>query len=1035
MKCPKCYSDNPDISCFCSHCGTQLRVNDETSASLTATIQTPLSELAPGTTFAGRYQTIEELGKGGMGKVYKVIDTEIREKVALKLLNPEISADKRTIERFRNELKMARRISHKNVCRMYHLGKEEGIHYITMEYVPGEDLKSFIRRSGQLTVEKAVSLARQICEGLAEAHKFGVVHRDLKPRNIMIDREGNARIMDFGIARTLKAKGITDTGVMIGTPEYMSPEQVEGKEADQRSDIYSFGVILFEMVTGRIPFEGDTPLSIAVKHKVEKPPDPKKLNAQVTMDLRRVILKCMEKNKERRYQNAQELFFELTEIEKELPTTEKITPRRKPMTSREITVTLGLKNILFPALIFIILVIIGVIIWRFIPQGEAVSVPLGRPSLTVMYFENNTGDGSLDYWRKALSDLLIADLSQSKYLKVLTGERLFEILSQLNLLEAKSYSSDVLKEVASRGRTGHVLVGDYAKAGDVFRIHVMLQEANTGELVGSENVEGRGEESIFSMVDELTKRIKTNFKFSSGEIASDIDNDVSKITTSSPEAFRYYSEAERYFNQGDYRLSIELFKRAIGVDRQFAMAFSSMGRAYGNLGYDSQYKRYILRAIELKDRVSDKERYRIEVEFYRQSEKTWDRAIEAHRNLLMLYPEDEFANFNLGVLYMYLEQWDKAIERFEVNRKNKVETFFTYVNLARTFMAKGMYDKAKEVLKSYLENFSDNAIIHFYLADNYLCQGKYDLALTEANKAFALNPALYRNFIIKGDIYHAQGDLNAAEKEYRRLLEAEEKAAHLYGRDRLGSLYLLQGKFEDAKHQAKLGIDLAEEIEEKEWIVGFYLDLAYRYLKSNVLTAILDVCNEAREIAGKEDNISLQKLALHYQGLAYLEMDSIEEAQRIAEELNGVIQKGMNEKEMRYYHHLKGSIAFKINNFREAIGHFKKAISFLPYQYPWIPRNNHALFFESLASAYYRAGDLESAQNEYEKIISLSAGRLNYGDIYAKTFYKLGKIYEERGWKKKAIEHYEKFLDLWKDANANLPEITDAEKRILALPK
>ncbi|GAI84985.1 unnamed protein product, partial [marine sediment metagenome] len=197
------------------------------------------------------------LGKGGMGKVYKAHDTEIKEQVALKLLKPEIASDEKTIERFRNEIRLARKIAHKNVGRMYDLGKAEGSYFISMEYVSGQDLKGLIRQSRQLTVGTTISIAKQVCGGLAEAHRLGIAHRDLKPSNIMIDKDGNARIMDFGIARSLKAKGITGPGVMIGTPEYMSPEQVEGKEVDQRSDIYSLGVILYEMVTGQVPFEGD----------------------------------------------------------------------------------------------------------------------------------------------------------------------------------------------------------------------------------------------------------------------------------------------------------------------------------------------------------------------------------------------------------------------------------------------------------------------------------------------------------------------------------------------------------------------------------------------------------------------------------------------------------------------------------------------------------------------------------------------------------------------------------------------------------
>ncbi len=291
MTCPKCNFDNPASANFCGNCGEQFLSSKKADVPHTKTLQMPLKELARGGIFANRYEVIEELGKGGMGKVYRVFDKTIKEEVALKLIRPEIAGSERTIERFSNELKFARKIAHRNVCRMFALDEEEGTHFITMEYVRGESLKSMVRMMGQLSAAQVVSLAKQVCEGLAEAHRLGVVHRDLKPSNIIIDKEGNARIMDFGIARSLKEKGITGAGVMIGTPAYMSPEQVDAEEVDKRSDIYSLGIILYKMVTGKLPFEGDTALSIALKHKTETPLDPKQFNAQIPEELSRVILK------------------------------------------------------------------------------------------------------------------------------------------------------------------------------------------------------------------------------------------------------------------------------------------------------------------------------------------------------------------------------------------------------------------------------------------------------------------------------------------------------------------------------------------------------------------------------------------------------------------------------------------------------------------------------------------------------------------------------------------------------------------------
>jgi len=295
--------------------------------------------------FAGRYEVVEELGRGGMGTIYRVFDKETEEDIAVKILNPDIAADQKMIQRFRNELKLARRIGHKNVCRMYDLNETEGTYYISMEYVPGENLKNVIKMTRQMSMETAVNIARQVCEGLAEAHRLGVVHRDLKPGNIMIDRDGFARILDFGIARSLKSRAKAEAGLMIGTPEYMSPEQVEGQEADQRSDLYSLGVILYEMTTGQVPFEGDNFLALARKHSIEKPLDPREINPQVPEELSRLILRCLEKDKSKRPQTAEEMLGELNAVESTIPRAERAATRKR--TTREKTVVIRPKTLVY----------------------------------------------------------------------------------------------------------------------------------------------------------------------------------------------------------------------------------------------------------------------------------------------------------------------------------------------------------------------------------------------------------------------------------------------------------------------------------------------------------------------------------------------------------------------------------------------------------------------------------------------------------------------------------------------------------------
>ncbi|UCC41413.1 MAG: protein kinase [Candidatus Aminicenantes bacterium] len=1028
IKCPKCQTNNPDTQKFCGECATPLPSPKDVD--VTRTLEIPTDELTRGTTFAGRYEIIEELGKGGMGKVYRVLDKKLKEEIALKLIKPEIAKDKKTVERFSNELKIARKIAHKNIARMFDLNEEKGTHYITMEYVRGEDLKGLIRKIGRLGAGQAIPIAKQICEGLAEAHRLGVVHRDLKPQNVMVDEDGNARIMDFGIAWSLESKGITGAGVIIGTPEYMSPEQVEAKEVDQHSDIYSLGIILYEMTTGRLPFEAYTPFAVGVKQKSEEPENPKDINPQIPDDLNRVIMRCLEKDKDARYQSAGEVRYELDQIEKGIPTTEREVPAKKPLTSKEITVQFSVKKIFIPAFIFIAVVIIGIIIWQVLPKKQAVSIPSDKPALAVMYFENNTGDETLEYLRSGLAEWLITDLSQSRLIDVLSGDKVFSILKKLNLLETDKYSSENLAKVAKEGGANHTLKGTYIKIGDHFVITVMLQKPHTGELISSKEVRCRGEEEIPQKIDELTRMIKLDLNIPRKQIASDIDREVGKITTSSPEAYRYYSEARKYHDKADHRRAIQFYEKAIEVDPDFAMAYRGMETAYNNMGYISKGRECAQRALELADRLSDSERYIIQAQFYWRSEKTYDKSIEAFIKLLELYPKHSVGNTNLGNLYSSIEEWDKAIERLEVMIRDEDETYYPYINILEPYAAKGAYEKAQEVLEYYLKNFTEDSTIYWGLALNYLYQGKYDLALVEIDKALSFDQDYYYTST-KGDIFHCRGDLFKAEEEYHKLLDSEEQVAYCFGRARLGPLYLLQGRFEESKDQASLGIEIAKKLEEKGWESYFHNMLAYLHIKTGNFESALKECEDAWKSASEWELLFFLEPTLYLKAKTFLSMKSLDKARKTAYELKDIIEEGMNRKAIRLYDHLMGMIELEEENYSGAFSNFEKATSLLPFQSSDF--DIHALFIEPLASAYYKAGNLEKAREEYKRIVFLTTGRINYGDIYAKSFYMLGRIYEQQGNAAKAIEHYKKFLDLWKDADPGIAEVEDAKKRLAGL--
>jgi tetratricopeptide (TPR) repeat protein/predicted Ser/Thr protein kinase len=1000
------------------------------------TLEAKADSLTRGHVLSGRYEILEPLGAGGMGSVYRVYDRKLEEEVALKLIRPEIAADRKAIERFQNEIKISRKITHKSICRMHDLGEAEGTSFITMEYVRGEDLKSLLHRTKTLPSGTAVCIARQVAEGLAEAHGMGIVHRDLKPGNIMIDKDGNAKIMDFGIARSLLGKELTGEGTIIGTPEYMSPEQVEGKTADPRSDLYSLGIILFEMVTGQTPFEGDAPLSIAHKQRYEPPPDPRKLNPQIPAELNQFILRCLQKEPDRRFQSAEEFLSELGRAQKAMPTGERVMPPKRSLTSREITVKFGVRRALVWAGALVAIVVLAVILWRVLGRGKPPSIPAGPPSLAVMYFNNNTGDPDLDYLRTMLADAFTADLNQSRFIEVLSRETLVQILRDMDQLEAKSFSADVLMRVASQGRVNHLLVGDFAKAGDVIRIHVALQDAGTGKTVASELAEGKGADSIFGLVDELTKKVRADLNLSAKQLSTDIDKNVGQITTQNLEAYKYYLEGIRYHDRNESRQAIALYEQALKLDPEFVMAYRAMAMSYSNLGLAETAKKYLEKALEFKDRFSDRERYQVAGDINFNSERTFPQALEMYGKLLELYPQARSANHQVGNIYLFIEDWDNAIRYYETCVNNKTTFFGSYEWLSITYRAKGMFDQALEALQAYIKNVGDDAVIHFGLAHYYICRGELGEASRELDRALSLNPTHFYNAYYRGITAFYREEWDTAASEFGKLLEEKEPEAWYRGGYGVYALSLMRGKAAAAAAVAAGSIERCREVGVK-WAESEWHNMsAYARLLSGKAEESLREAEAARVCAEEADRPELARAALHYEGLAEAALKSFREARKTAGELKRRVDGSIYKKDIRRYEHLMGMIALGEGWPREAVSHFERAVSELAFPAS-LYTDDHlildALYFEPLAKAYYLSGDLDNARRAYGKIIGMTIGRYLYGDRYARSFYMLGEIAGKQGDRARAADHFRKFLELWKDADPGLPEVEDAGRRLAEL--
>lgn len=751
MKCPHCHSENPETSRFCGNCAAPLLPASGLAAQGSPSMTTPLpppgtasvtmtarivcGELVPGIEFAGRYRILDELGRGGMGRVYKALDREISEAIALKVLVPAFSADEKMIERFRNELKLARRISHKNVCRIFDLGNCEGTYFITMEFVPGDNLKRIIQMMGPLAPTRALAVAGQVCDGLAEAHRLGVVHRDLKSANIMIDREGSARIMDFGIAYAAETKGLTDHGALVGTPEYMAPEQVEGADVDRRADIYSLGIILFEMSTGRVPFEGKTPLSVAMQHKSARPPDPRALNSQTPGGLSEIISKCLEKDPTARYQKIEELAADLHGVAEGLVDAGAARPE---------FATGGLT-----------------------PGGSRV-----LNSIAVLPFADLSPQRDQEYFCEGLAEEIITALAKVSRLEVAARSSAFS--PELRTMD--------VREIGRRLGVAAVLEGGVRKVENKLRITVQLLNVATGYQLWSEKYE-RTLEDVFAIQDEITLAIVDRLRV---KLLGEERDALLKRHTDNPEAYNLYLMGRFFWKKrtGEgMKRSLEYFGRAIQLDPSFARAYTGIADCYSILAYYFTPPRATLtkareaaaKALELDPTLAEAH---TSMAFIKQKlERDWAAAERGYQRAIELDPEYIWAPHWYSLLLAVLGRHQESF--VQIKRALDIDPTMAQLNLVHgmLFYLARYYDRAVEELERALELDPQHLLATFYLGLAYLESGDYEKALTLVTRAAELTGNA--GFFVQGIGYvHA----SAGRKDLARgvLARLDEMKATIY---------------------------------------------------------------------------------------------------------------------------------------------------------------------------------------------------------------------------------------------------------------